>query len=155
MLSIKQGDIKYHFLSLWYDNLGLNSSLPDHWWTLYLLDQWPSPRKKGEPYSAKLVVFPPSVNAMWTNFNVRKYIFTNSSHFRLGTPLHWTWWCPHTISNILATMIITISYKKKLLNLQIMSYLFVNQFNFLFLFGKFIDCLVVKSISTKLYLHHL
>ena len=24
MLSVKQGDIKYHFLSLWYDNLELN-----------------------------------------------------------------------------------------------------------------------------------
>ena len=56
MLSVKQGDIKYHFLSfgmtqpgiepgspgsLWYDDLGLNFSLLDHWWTLYSLGQWP------------------------------------------------------------------------------------------------------------------
>ena len=35
--SVKQGGTKYHFLSLWYDNLGLNPSLSDHWWTLYSL----------------------------------------------------------------------------------------------------------------------
>ena len=29
MLSVKQGGIKYHFLSLWYNNLGLNPGLPD------------------------------------------------------------------------------------------------------------------------------
>ena len=37
MLSVNQGGIKYHFLSLWYDDLGLNPGLPDHWWTLYSL----------------------------------------------------------------------------------------------------------------------
>ena len=36
MLSVKQRGIKYHFLSLWYDDLGLNLSLPGHWWTLSL-----------------------------------------------------------------------------------------------------------------------
>ena len=30
MLSVKQGDIKYHFLSFGDDNVGLNPSLPDH-----------------------------------------------------------------------------------------------------------------------------
>ena len=31
MLSAKQGGIKYHFFSLWYDyNLGLNPGLPNH-----------------------------------------------------------------------------------------------------------------------------
>ena len=35
MLSVKQGGIKYHFLSLWYDAiLGLNPGLPCHWQTL-------------------------------------------------------------------------------------------------------------------------
>ena len=35
MLSAKQGGIKYHFLSLWYDSsLGLNPGLPGHWRTL-------------------------------------------------------------------------------------------------------------------------
>ena len=40
MLSVKQGDIKYYFLSLWYD-LGLNPGLPDHWRTSNSLGQWP------------------------------------------------------------------------------------------------------------------
>ena len=41
MQSVKQGRIKYHFLKslVWLD-LGLNAGLPDHWWTLYPLDQW-------------------------------------------------------------------------------------------------------------------
>ena len=30
MLSVKQGGIKYHFLSLWYDDLGLNPGLQGH-----------------------------------------------------------------------------------------------------------------------------
>ena len=38
MLSAKQGGIKYHFLSLWYDP----TSVPDHWGTLYSLGQWTS-----------------------------------------------------------------------------------------------------------------
>ena len=33
ILSVKQGGIKYHFLSFWYD-LGLNPGLLDHQWTL-------------------------------------------------------------------------------------------------------------------------
>ena len=42
MLSVKQGGIKYHFLSIWYDlTLGLKLSLPDHWRTLYSWGQWP------------------------------------------------------------------------------------------------------------------
>ena len=40
ILSVKQGGIKYYFLSLWYDNLGLNPGLTGHWWTLYLLSQY-------------------------------------------------------------------------------------------------------------------
>ena len=40
MLSVKQGSIKHHFLSLWYDDLGLNSGLPSHWRTFYWLRQW-------------------------------------------------------------------------------------------------------------------
>ena len=41
MPSVKQGVIKYHFFEslVWLD-LGLNPSLPDHWWTLYSLGQW-------------------------------------------------------------------------------------------------------------------
>ena len=35
MLSVKQGDIKYHFLSLW-----LNPDLSGYWPTLYPWDQW-------------------------------------------------------------------------------------------------------------------
>ena len=31
VLSAQQGSIKYHFLSLWYDDLGLNPGHPDHW----------------------------------------------------------------------------------------------------------------------------
>ena len=31
MLGVKQGSIKYHFLSLWYDDLGLNPGLPGNW----------------------------------------------------------------------------------------------------------------------------
>ena len=44
MLSVKQGDIKYHFFesSVWLD-LRLNSGLSDRWQTLYALDQWPGP----------------------------------------------------------------------------------------------------------------
>ena len=34
MLSVEQGDIKHHFLSLSYDDLGLNPSLRGHWQTL-------------------------------------------------------------------------------------------------------------------------
>ena len=41
ILSVKQGGIKYHFLSLWYDDLGLNPIPPDHWRTLYSWGQWP------------------------------------------------------------------------------------------------------------------
>ena len=41
MLSVKQGDIKDHFLSLWYEDLGLSPVLPDLWGTLYSLRQWP------------------------------------------------------------------------------------------------------------------
>ena len=41
MLSVKQGGIKYHFFKslVWLD-LGLNTGRPDHWRTLYPLDQW-------------------------------------------------------------------------------------------------------------------
>ena len=41
MQSVKQGGIRYHFLSLlvWLD-LELNSGLPDHWQMLYPLGQW-------------------------------------------------------------------------------------------------------------------
>ena len=40
MLSVKQGSINYHFLSLWYEiDVGLNPGLPDHWRTLYSLGQ--------------------------------------------------------------------------------------------------------------------
>ena len=35
LLSVKQGGIKYHFFSLWYDDLGLNPGLLGHGWTLY------------------------------------------------------------------------------------------------------------------------
>ena len=43
MLSVNQGGIKYHVFEflVWFD-LGLNSSLPGYWWTLYLLDQYNS-----------------------------------------------------------------------------------------------------------------
>ena len=37
MLSVKQGSIK----SLVWLDLGLNPDLPNHWWTLYSLGQWP------------------------------------------------------------------------------------------------------------------
>ena len=41
MLSVRQGDIKYHFLSLWYDSIwDLNLGLPSKWWTLELLAQY-------------------------------------------------------------------------------------------------------------------
>ena len=40
MQRVKQSGTKYHFLSLSYDDLGLNLSLPGHWWTLYQLGQW-------------------------------------------------------------------------------------------------------------------
>ena len=41
ILSVWEGGIKYHFLSLWYDsNLGLNPCLLDHWQTLYSLSQF-------------------------------------------------------------------------------------------------------------------
>ena len=40
MLSIKQGGIKYHFLSLWYDSTwDWTPGFPDHWRTLYSLCQ--------------------------------------------------------------------------------------------------------------------
>ena len=35
LLSVNQGGIKYHFLSLWYDDLGLKLGLLDDWRTLY------------------------------------------------------------------------------------------------------------------------
>ena len=40
MLSFKQGGIKYHFLSLWYDDLGLKPDLSAHCRTLgqYIVD---------------------------------------------------------------------------------------------------------------------
>ena len=37
ILNIKPGGIKYHFLSLWYDDVGLNPGLLNHWQTLYPL----------------------------------------------------------------------------------------------------------------------
>ena len=41
LLSIKQGDIKYHFFkALVWRNLGFNPCLPGHWQTLYQLGQW-------------------------------------------------------------------------------------------------------------------
>lgn len=39
-------------------------------------------------------------------------------------------------------------------NQQIMTYLFVNYFSFSFLFGKFINNIVVESITTMIYSHH-
>ena len=34
MLGVKQGGIKYYFLSFWYDDLGLNPGLLGYWRTL-------------------------------------------------------------------------------------------------------------------------
>ena len=39
-LSVNQGGIKYHFLSLVWLDVGLNPGLPGHWWTLYSLGQY-------------------------------------------------------------------------------------------------------------------
>ena len=41
MLTVKEGGIKYLFFEsmVWLD-LGLNHGLPNHWWTLYSLDQY-------------------------------------------------------------------------------------------------------------------
>ena len=43
MLSVKQGDLKYHFFEslVWLD-LGLNPALPGYWQTLYSIGQWPN-----------------------------------------------------------------------------------------------------------------
>ena len=40
MLSAKQGGIKYHFLVFSMTRAGIESWSPDHWRTLYSLDQW-------------------------------------------------------------------------------------------------------------------
>ena len=43
MLTVKQGEIKYHFLSLWYDSTwDWNQVSQAHWQTVYSLGQWPS-----------------------------------------------------------------------------------------------------------------
>ena len=60
----------------------------------------------------KLFVSDPSMIVMPTNFNVKKYTSTNKPRFRFDSLPHWIW-CPLTIRNILAVMMIATGYERK------------------------------------------
>ena len=87
MLSVKQGGIKYHFFgSLVWLNLGLNTSRPDHWRTLY---SWPG----------SVIVY---YFQIWNKKECNIIIRVNSSH--MGPMYIWdtlyikyNWLCGHLV----------------------------------------------------------
>ena len=65
MLSVKQGDIKYHFWIFGMTRPGIDwdPGLLNHWWTLYSLDQWPY------------------IYIYWQHFFIHAYLIEHFRHF--------------------------------------------------------------------------